>query len=98
MRRLLSVLISCGWFALPAIAGDGYRFHLKVTDGRSGLLANPHFDELEISQEHLDRAVKDRVLVFDHAAGAHWIWYMVSWLEDRPTIENGINSRGGAAP
>lgn len=94
MRRYLPVLIL---IALPALA-DGYKFHVNVTDGRTGLLANPDFEKLKLTEEQLDRAAKERVMVFDHTTGTHWIWLMMSWPEDRPTVELGINDRGGGAP
>ena len=35
-----------------------YTFHIKVTDARTALLANPHFDELKLSPEQLERAAE----------------------------------------
>jgi len=42
-----------------------YTFHIKVTDARTALLANPHFDELKLSPEQLERAAHDRVMLLD---------------------------------
>ncbi len=42
MRRVISIVVLTAVLAVPALAGDdGYRFHLRVTDGRTGFLANP---------------------------------------------------------
>ena len=64
-----------------------YTFHIKVTDARTALLANPHFDELKLSPEQLERAAHDRVMMLDHTSGAHWIWLIMSWPEDKPVVE-----------
>ena len=63
-----------------------YTFHIKVTDARTALLANPHLDELKLSPEQLERAAHDRVMMLDHSSGAHWIWLMMS--EMQATREN----------
>ncbi len=81
--------------AFPALAEDAYKFHLTKTDGRTGLLANPRFSELRMSQEQLDRAAKDQVMVLDHTTGAHWVWLMLSWKVD---VEQAINDRGSGIP
>jgi hypothetical protein len=75
-----------------------YTFHIKVTDGRTALLANPRFDELKLSPEQLDRAAYDRVMLLDHASGAHWIWLMMSWPEDRPVVEQTLNDGAPGKP
>jgi hypothetical protein len=69
-----------------------YTFHLKLTDGRTALLANP---QLKTTPAQLERAANDQVLLFDHGKGAHWYWMMLSWKTD---VEQGVNARGGADP
>lgn len=81
-----------------ANAADRYAFHIRVTDGRSALLANPDYQQLAISPEQLERAAQDRVVVLDGASGTHWRWIMLSWFADDPKVEQGINDRGGAKP
>lgn len=98
MRRtilILAVLIAC---ALPALAEDGYTFHIKVTDAKTALQANPQYSQLQMRGGRLERAAKDRVMLLDHTAGAHWTWLMLSWPNTKPTPEQFINSRGGATP
>ena len=75
-----------------------YTFHIKVTDARTALLANPHFDELKLSPEQLERAAHDRVMLLDHASGAHWIWLMMSWPEDKPVVEHTLNDGAPGKP
>lgn len=96
MRRLLLIVAAAVLIALPLAASDTYSFHLKVTDGRSALLANPDFEKLHMSPRQLERAAGDRVMLFDHATGTHWKWMMLSWL-DKP-LEQGLNTRGAAKP
>lgn len=69
-----------------------YTFHLKLTDGRTALLANP---QLKTTPAQLERAAKDRVILLDDGKGAHWYWMMLSWKVD---AEQGVNPRGGADP
>ena len=78
MRRLVLIVAAAALIALPLAASDGYSFHLKVTDGKTGLLANPDFEKLHMPPQQLERAANDRVMLFDHAAGAHWKWMMLS--------------------
>jgi hypothetical protein len=95
MIRGLAALLSLS-IALSAIAADRYTFHMKVTDGRTALLANPQRDQLKLSSRQLERAAKDRVLLLSDATGAHWTWLMLSWLETKPDAEHLINDRGTA--
>jgi hypothetical protein len=97
MRRLAAVLLA-SFVALPLVAavGDGYRFHVKVTDGRTGLLANPEFAKLHMTDAQLEKAEDDRVILFDRVEGAKWNWLMVSWLYDGPPPEYAINEHGTA--
>lgn len=98
MRQSIPALIACTLLARPAIGDEGYKFHLRVTDARTALLVNPKFSDLKMPAEQLDRAAKDRVLLLDHGAGGHWTWLMLSWPENKPAVEQGINARGSAAP
>ena len=75
-----------------------YTFHIKVTDARTALLANPHFDELKLSPEQLERAAHDRVMMLDHTCGAHWIWLIMSWPEDKPVVERTLNDGAPGKP
>lgn len=81
--------------ALPALT-RGYKFHLKVTDGKTGLLANPQFADLKMSPKQLDDAQKNRVMLFSDAEGAHWHYLMLSWMESHPNAEQTLNDRGAA--
>jgi hypothetical protein len=94
---ILPAVIACV-LAFPALAQEGYRFHIRVTDARTGLLANPKFEELKIPADQLERAANERVMVFDHAAGGHWMWLMLGIPVGKPAEERGINARGGATP
>jgi hypothetical protein len=94
MRTTFPFIAALLLAAVSALGNNGYKFHLRLTDGRTGLLANPQFDKLKISRQQLDGAAKDRVLLFDHATGAHWVYMMLSY---KPNVELGINNRGGAA-
>jgi hypothetical protein len=96
MHRIVLVL-TAALIASPLLAADGYSFHLKVTDAKSALLANPDFEKLHMPPEQLEKAAADRVLLLDHAKDAHWIWLMLSWLDRKPADEQGINSHGVAS-
>ena len=93
MRRLAAVLL-VSLVALPLFAADGYRFHIKVTDGKSGLLANPSFAAMHLTDAQVDKAEDDRVLLLDRVEGAKWNWLMLSWLYDGPPPEYAINDHG----
>lgn len=95
MHRLAAV-IAVSLLAVPLFAADAYRFHIKVTDGETGLRANPQFAELHMTEAQVSKAADDRVLLFDHVDGAHWNWLMVSWLYDGPPPSYGINEHGAA--
>jgi hypothetical protein len=75
-----------------------YTFHIKVTDARTALLANPYFGELKLSPEQLERAAHDRVMMLDHASGTHWIWLMMGWPEDKPSVEYKLNDGAPGEP
>lgn len=83
---------------VPALCRGRFSFHVRETDGRTGLLSNPDHDKLNLSQQMLDKAAKDRVLVLSDATGTHWKWLLLSWYADKPRREYGINDRGGASP
>jgi hypothetical protein len=95
MRRIVLVL-TAALIASPLLAADGYSFHLKVTDGKSALLANPDFEKLHMPPAQLEKAAGNRVLLLDHAKDAHWVWLMLSWLDRKPADEYGIDSHGVA--
>jgi hypothetical protein len=95
MHRL-AALVVVSLLAVPLFAADGYRFHIKVTDGETGLRANPQFAELHMSEAQVTKAADDRVLLLDHVEGARWNWLMVSWLYDGPPLAYAINDRGTA--
>lgn len=87
MRKALLAATACALLALAAMAQDQMTFHIKVTDARTALLANPYFDKLKLSPAQLERAAHDRVMMLDHTTGTHWIWLMMSWPEDKPVAE-----------
>jgi hypothetical protein len=97
MQKIVLTLAALVLLASPAIAEDGYSFHIAVTDGRTGLEANPRFADLKMSEQQLESASHDRVLVLDHTEDAHWNWLMLSWPEGKSNVEHGINSRGTAS-
>ena len=72
-----------------------YTFHVQVTDARTALYANPQFEELKLSQEQLERAAHDRVMLLDHTTGAHFVWLMMSW---KPDVEQTLNDGAPGAP
>ncbi|HUR83355.1 MAG TPA: hypothetical protein VM733_21530 [Thermoanaerobaculia bacterium] len=88
MRRLALVLL----IALPALA-DGYSFHLRVTDGKTALLANPAGAPPQMQP---DAAAKTRVLSFERVKGAHFQWMMLGWPEEKKDVSYLLNDRGGA--
>lgn len=90
----LAVVIAVSLLAVPLFAADGYRFHIKVTDGETALRANPQLVELHLTEAQIARAADDRVLLLDHVDGARWNWLMVSWLYDGPPPAYAINERG----
>ena len=94
MRVKALVLVAMMSIALSAVAGDGYTFHIWSTDGRTGLKANPRFAELKMSEDQLERASHDRVVVLDQTSGANWVWLMLNWPEGKAGAEQGINVRG----
>ena len=99
MRVLSAILAPWMLFvAAAALGADGYKFHIRVTDGRTGLLANPQFSELKLAPGVLDHAAGDRVIVLDRTTGTHWTWLMLSWPRDRPAVEYTINATGSARP
>jgi len=82
--------------ALPALANT-YKFHLKVTDGKTGLRANPQFADLKLSPKQLEDAKQNRVMLFSNAEGAHWHYLMLSWMESHPDAEQTLNDHGAAS-
>lgn len=80
-------------FALTAAAEDAYQFRLRLTDGRTGLMANPQFEKMQMPADQLERAAQSRVLVLDRVSGAHWVWLMLSAAEH--PVEQRINATGG---
>jgi len=99
MRNALLTIAACALLAWPAMAQDEeVAFHIRLTDARTALLANPRFDELKISPEQLERAAHDRVMLLDHTSGMHWTWLMLGWPEGKPPAEHGLNGRGVALP
>ncbi|HEY6140140.1 MAG TPA: hypothetical protein VI670_20500 [Thermoanaerobaculia bacterium] len=75
-----------------------YTFHVRVTDARTALLANPHFEELKLTKEQLERAAHDRVMLFDRTTGSHFTWLMMSWPEDKPAVEQTLNDGAPGTP
>ncbi|HEY0371054.1 MAG TPA: hypothetical protein VGD79_03590 [Thermoanaerobaculia bacterium] len=69
-------------------------FHVTLTDGRTALQANPKFDELKLSEAQLQDAAKGRVLMLDRTSGAKWNWLVLSWLDNKPAPEHGLNESG----
>ena len=96
MSRAAYLIASIVLCAASLSAADHYQFHINVTDGRTGLMANPKFKELKISPEQLEHARNDKVIVLDRTEGAHWNWLMLSVLDKDPGVEYRINDRGVA--
>src|SRR5690349_4623669 len=96
MRRVMMVVATALLVTASASAADGYSFHIRVTDGRTGLLANPDFDKLSISAEQLEKAADSRVVVLDATKDTHWRWLMLSWFDGDPAKEQSIDDRGVA--
>lgn len=95
MRRLAAAaVLFVSLLALPLFAADGYRFQIKVTDGRTALLANPALAELHMTEAEIERAADDRVILLDHAEGPRWKWLTLSWLYDGAPPQYGLNERG----
>src|SRR4051794_34176425 len=69
-----------------------YTFHLRLTDGRTGLMANPRFAELNVSEAQLERAEQDRVMLLDRTTGTSWKWLMLSWIEKDPRPEQVVDA------
>ena len=98
MHRSIVFLVVAVLFTAPVLAAGGYTFDVRVTDGRSGLLANPDFANMAITAEQFERAAGSRVVVFEKTTGTHWRWLMLSWFDNDRTIEQRINERGSAPP
>ena len=98
MRRTVLVVAVMMCISVPVFAADKYAFHIRVTDGRTGLLSNPDFQKLGISEEQLEKAAKHRVVVMNEASGTRWHWLMLSWFDNKPEVEQALNERGSAGP
>jgi hypothetical protein len=94
MRKAAAAILLT--LAFTASAETIIAFRVTLTDGRTALKANPKFDELNLPKEQVQRAARDRVLLLDHTAGMKWTWLMLSWLENRPAAEYGLNVSGTA--
>jgi hypothetical protein len=90
MRRNLFLAL-CLLVQFPAFAA-GYSFHLRVTDGRTGLLSNPKGAP---PAEQLEQAAKSRVLLFERVQGARFVWLMLGWPEGKDA-RYAINEAGVA--
>jgi hypothetical protein len=97
MRNIV-LAVTLAAITLPAAAADHYKFRVRVTDGRTGLLSNPDVDKLAMPAEQLERAAGDRVIVLDRTDGTHWRWLMLSWIDKNPKPEQRINDRGANGP
>ena len=93
MKRLAIALLFT--FAASASEPTTIAFHVQLTDARTALRANPQFEQLNLTEEQVERAAKDRVLMLDKTAGTKWTWLMLSWPEGK-SVEHGLNIRGGA--
>ena len=83
---------------LLALLATAYSFHVKVTDARTALLANPRFEELKLTKEQLEQAAHDRVMLLDHTTGSHFTWLLISWPEDKPVTERTLNDGAPGDP
>jgi len=92
--RKLTLLAFLLFTTFSVYAADGYRFHIRVTDGRTGLLSNPDFEKLGMKPEQLENAKNDRVVVLNDTDGTKWRWLMLSWFDNDPKIEQGLAERG----
>jgi hypothetical protein len=97
MRNAAAAILFTLAVAASASAQTTLAFRVRLTDGRTALLANPSFAELKLSDEQLQRAASDRVLLLDHTSGAKWTWLILSWLPSKPDAEYGLNAAGTAA-
>lgn len=94
MRRLVAMLVLATLAAVPALAGTTYSFQFRVTDGATALKANPKFAMLATTDDQLEKASKDRVMLFERKSGAAWNWLMLSWLENAPGKGQFVNLQG----
>lgn len=97
MRNRLTTFLALLMLVGSASAQSVMRFHVKLTDGRTALLANPKFDEMKLTDEQVRRAANDRVLLLDQTSGTHWTWLMLSEVGDKPAAEHKLDARGVAA-
>lgn len=95
MRNAAAAVLLAIAVAASASAETTIAFHVRLTDGRTALLANPSFAELKLSEEQLERAATDRVLLLDQTSGTRWTWLILSWLEDK-NVEHGLDTAGVA--
>lgn len=95
MRNAAAAVLLAATIAASATAETTIAFHVRLTDGRTALLANPSFAELKLSDEQLQRAANDRVLLLDHTSGTRWTWLMLSWLKDK-NVEHRLDTAGVA--
>ena len=94
MRRLAAIIVLATLAAVPALAGTSYSFHLRLTDGKTALKANPKFAMLAMTEDQLEKAAGDRVMLFERKSGAAWDWMMLSWLEKSPGKGQYLNLQG----
>jgi hypothetical protein len=92
--RKFALMIVAVVFTLSAQAAEGYRFHIRATDGRTALQSNPDFEKLHVSAEQLEQAANDRVVVLNDTEGTHWRWLMLTWRENDPKTEHALSTRG----
>lgn len=97
MRNATTAVLLALAVAVTASAETAIAFHVTLTDGRTALQANPNFADLKISDEQLQRAAGNRVLLLDRTAGTKWTWLILNWMESHPDAENGLNESGVAA-
>jgi hypothetical protein len=95
---VIALLVAGSAFAGTASEPTAFQFHVKLTDGRSALLANPNVADLKLTEEQVEKAANDRVLLLDETTGTSWTWLMLSWLESKPNTEHGLNRKGTAVP
>lgn len=97
MRKTLLFTMTALLLASAAFAGDHYRFHVRITDARSGLASNPDA-AVNVAPEQMSQAVLSRVFVLDHTTGLQWKWLMLNSELRGKKVEEGFNEHGSASP
>jgi hypothetical protein len=86
--------------AVPALAAEGYKFHIRVTDMQAVFQAEGELKNT--ASLRVEKPSHDRVMFLDETRGLHWRWLVLNIVtpsaEQGLAVEQGIDSRGGANP